>query len=103
MMGMTSMYEFWLASLRAQLAMNAAALDTAAAFQRSYVNFLRAASGQEPDEDSMRDAFRLTADANVRRWADTANVLQTMPDWYQNFSRLPGGALTDFFDRARRG
>ena len=102
-MGNTGMYQFWLASWRAQLAMSAAAFDTAAAVQRSYVDFLRAASGQAPDVDGLRDAFRLTADANVRRWADTAGVLQAMPDWYQNFSRLPGGALTDFFDRARRG
>ncbi len=54
------------------------------------------------DENYMCQAFQLTADANVRRWADAANVLQAMPEWYQQVTNGPGSALTDMFDKARR-
>lgn len=99
------MLDLWLAPWRASLALTSASLDTMLAMQKSMMSFssITLADGFDGDDENyMRQAFQLAADANVRRWADTAGVLQAMPDWYQEVAAGPGGALTDMFDKARR-
>ncbi|MFN4025594.1 MAG: hypothetical protein ACK4MQ_12250 [Hyphomonas sp.] len=99
------MLDFWLAPWRASLALTSASLDTVLAMQKSMMSFssITLADGFDgTDENYMRQAFQLAADANVRRWADAAGVLQAMPDWYHEAVSAPGGALTDMFDKARR-
>ena len=99
------MIDFWLTPWRASLAMTAASLDTCVAFQKSLMHFsaITPADGFDArDQDHMREAFQMAADANVRRWADMAGLLQGLPDWYQDLSNAPGTALTDMFDRMRR-
>lgn len=99
------MFDLWLAPWRASLAMTSASLDTMLTFQKSMMSFsaITLSDGFDgTDENYMREAFQLAADANVRRWADTANVLQAMPDWYHQVANGPGAALTDMFDTARR-
>lgn len=99
------MFDLWLAPWRASLAMTSASLDTLLSFQKSMMSLssITLADGFDAtDENYMREAFQLAADANVRRWADTAGVLQAMPDWYRDVTNGPGSALTDMFDSARR-
>lgn len=104
-MDMKHMLDLWLAPWRASLAMTSASLDTLLTMQKSMMSFssITLADGFDgTDEDYLRQAFQLTADANVRRWADTANMLQAMPDWYHQMANGPGTTLTDMFDKARR-
>ncbi|ABI77073.1 hypothetical protein HNE_2993 [Hyphomonas neptunium ATCC 15444] len=99
------MFDFWLAPWRASLALTSASLDTMLTMQKSMMSLssITLDDGFDgADENLMRQAFQLTADANVRRWADTAGVLQAMPDWYHQVANGPGAALTDMFDKARR-
>lgn len=104
-MDMNPMFDLWLAPWRASLALTSASLDTMLTLQKSMMSFssITLADGfDSTDENYMRQAFQLTADANVRRWADAAGVLQAMPDWYHQAASGPGAALTDMFDKARR-
>lgn len=99
------MLDYWLAPWRASLALTSASLDTMLAVQKSMMSLssITLSDGfDDADENYMRQAFQLTADANVRRWADTAGVLQAMPDWYHQVANGPGALLTDMFDKARR-
>lgn len=99
------MFDFWLAPWRTSLALTSASLDTMLSMQKSMMSLssITLADGfDSADENYMRQAFQMTADANVRRWADTAGVLQAMPDWYHQVANGPGAALTDMFDKARR-
>lgn len=99
------MLDFWLAPWRASLALTSAALDTMLAMQKSVLSFssITLSDGFDgADENYLRQAFQLAADANVRRWADAAGVLQAMPDWYHEVTAAPGALLTDMFDKARR-
>ena len=99
------MFDLWLAPWRASLALTSASLDSMLTMQKSMMSFsaITLADGFDgTDENYLREAFQLTADANVRRWSDTADMLQAMPDWYHRAASAPGSALTDMFDRARR-
>ena len=99
------MFDFWMAPWRASLALTSASLDTMLTLQKSMMNLSAITLDDgfdSADENYMRQAFQLTADANVRRWADTADMLQAMPNWYQKVTNGPGSALTDMFDKARR-
>ena len=51
----------------------------------------------------MREAFQRAADANVRRWSDTADMLKGMPGWMQKINSVPGTTLVNLFDKAQRG
>lgn len=105
-MGNKDMMDFWLNSWRTSLAMTAASLDTMLTMQKSLMDFssITLADGFDgADENLMRDAFQRTADANVRRWSDAADMIQGLPSWMQTMNSMPGTTLTDLFDKARRG
>ncbi len=105
-MGKQDMMDFWLNSWRASLAMTAASLDTMLTMQKSMMDFssITLSDGFDgKDENLMRDAFQRTADANVRRWSDAADMIQGLPSWMQTMHAMPGTTLTDMFDKARRG
>lgn len=99
------MMDFWLNSWRTYTKMTAASLDTMLTMQKSMMSLssITLSDGFDgKDENFMREAFQRAADANVRRWSDTAEMLQGMPSWVQTMNSLPGTALTDMFDKAQR-
>ena len=105
-MGKQEMMELWLNSWRAYTAMTAASLDTLLTMQKSMMNLssITLSDGFDgTDENYMREAFQRAADANVRRWSDTADMLKDMPAWVQNMNSMPGTTLVDMFDKAQRG
>ncbi len=105
MMGKREMMDLWLNSWRTYTAMTAASLDTLLTMQKSMMNLssITLSDGFDgKDENYMREAFQRAADANVRRWSDTADMLKGMPSWMQTMNRMPGTTLTDMFDKAKR-
>jgi hypothetical protein len=99
------MMDLWLTSWRASLAMTTASLDTLLTMQKSLISLssITLNDGWDSrDENYMREAFQMAADANVRRWSDAADVLQGLPGWMQVMQALPGTAMTDLFDKANR-
>lgn len=105
-MGKQEMMELWLNSWRAYTTMTAASLDTLLTMQKSMMNLssITLSDGFDgTDENYMREAFQRAADANVRRWSDTADMLKGMPTWVQNMNSMPGTTLVDMFDKAQRG
>ncbi len=105
-MGKQEMLELWLNSWRAYTTMTAASLDTFLTMQKSLMNLssITLSDGfDDTDENHMREAFQRAADANVRRWSDTADMLKGMPGWVQTMNAMPGTALTNLFDKAQRG
>lgn len=53
-------------------------------------------------EDLTRTVFRKLADLNLQHWENTAKVLEAMPSWMHWPQTVPGGVLTDWFDKMRR-
>lgn len=99
------MFDLWMTPWRTGLAMTSASLETYLAFQKGLMKLsaITLADGFDgQDEAHMREAFQMAADANVRRWADTADIVQGLPGWYHDALNAPGSALTDIFDRLRR-
>lgn len=99
------MFDLWMAPWKASLALTTASLDSMLTLQKSMMRFssINLSDGfTQTDETYMREAFQLAADANIRRWSDTAGMLQAMPDWYHTMNNTPGSMLTDMFDKARR-
>jgi hypothetical protein len=100
------MMDLWLNSWRTYTAVTAASLDTLLTMQKSMMSLssITLSDGFDAkDENYMREAFQRAADANVRRWSDTADMLKGMPGWMQTMNRMPGTTLTDMFDKAKRG
>ncbi|MFN7054385.1 hypothetical protein [Hyphomonas sp.] len=100
-----AMFDLWISPWKASLALTAASLDTMLTMQKSMMSFasIDLSNGFDgADENYLREAFQLTADANIRRWADAAGMIQAMPDWYHHMANRPGAMLTDLFDQARR-
>ncbi|MFN7165035.1 MAG: hypothetical protein ACK4P2_09485 [Hyphomonas sp.] len=105
-MGKREMMDLWLNSWRAYTTMTAASLDTMLTMQKSLMNLssITLSDGfDSTDENYMREAFQRAADANVRRWSDTADMLKGMPGWVQQMNSVPGTTLVDLFDKAQRG
>jgi len=105
-MGKQEMMELWLNSWRAYTAMTAASLDSLLTMQKSMMSLssITLSDGFDgTDENYMREAFQRAADANVRRWSDTADMLKGMPGWVQTMNSMPGTTLVDMFDKAQRG
>ena len=106
MIGDREMMDLWLNSWRTYTAVTAASLDTLLTMQKSMMSLssITLSDGFDAkDENYMREAFQRAADANVRRWSDTADMLKGMPGWMQTMNRMPGTTLTDIFDKAKRG
>ena len=94
--------EYWLMPWRATLSVAAATLETTLVMQKSLAG-LTGLGGYEPlDENRLRDAFHAAADVNLRRWGDTAEMLQNLPAWYRDLGRMPGDLMTDWFDAHHR-
>jgi hypothetical protein len=93
------MNDYWLTPWKASLAITAAFLETSLTLQKRMLGMVQP-GGMDPAD--MREAFRSAADSNLRRWGDTAEALKALPDWYQNAASVPGGLMTDAFDKARR-
>ena len=105
-MGKQDMMDFWLNSWRTYTTLTAASLDTLLTMQKGMMSLssITLSDGFDgTDENYMREAFQRAADANVRRWSDTADMLKGMPAWVQNMNSMPGTTLVDMFDKAQRG
>lgn len=105
-MGKQDMMDFWLNSWRTYTTLTAASLDTLLTMQKGMMSLssITLSDGFDgADENYMREAFQRAADANVRRWSDTADMLKGMPDWVQKMNSVPGTTLVDLFDKAQRG
>ena len=96
------MMDLWLAPWRASLSLTASMLEMTLKAQKSIASVQDMSSFQPMDAARMREAFHETAGANLRRWGDTADAVNNLPDWYRDLSRVPGGVMTDWFDAARR-
>ena len=94
--------EYWLAPWRATLAATATALETALVMQKSMAGLTGMGGIEAMDENRLRDAFHAAADVNLRRWGDTAEMLQNLPGWYRDLGRMPGDLMTDWFDARNR-
>ena len=94
--------EYWLTPWRAALSMTAAALESTLVMQKSLAGLSGLGAMDGMDENRLRDAFHAAADVNLRRWGDTAELLQRMPAWYHEMGRLPGDLMTDWFDARQR-
>lgn len=104
-MGKQAMMDLWLNSWRTYSAMTAASLDSLLTMQKSMMSLssITLSDGfDRTDENYMREAFQRAADANVRRWSDTADMLKGLPSWVQTMNSMPGTTLTDMFDKAQR-
>ncbi|MEQ9504636.1 MAG: hypothetical protein RLO80_00095 [Hyphomonas sp.] len=104
-MGKRDMMDFWMNSWRAYTAMTAASLDQLLTMQKSMMSLssITLSDGFDgTDENYMREAFQRSADANVRRWSDAAEMIQGLPGWVQTMNSMPGTTLTDMFDKAHR-
>ncbi len=97
------MTNLWMTPWRTALSMTAAALETSLMMQKSLSGMSPLSSNQATNENKMRDAFHAAADVNLRRWGDTAEMLQNLPSWYRDMGSMPGNVMTDWFDAARRG
>jgi hypothetical protein len=100
--GISFMMDLWLAPWRASLSLSASMLEMMLKAQKSIASAQGMSNFQPMDEARMREAFHEAADANLRRWGDTADAVNKLPDWYRDLSRVPGGVMTDWFDAARR-
>ena len=96
------MMDLWLAPWRASLSLTATTLEMMLTAQKSIAGARAVPDFQPMDEIKMREAFHKAADSNLRRWGDTADAINKLPDWYRDLSRVPGGVMTDWFDKARR-
>ena len=96
------MMEYWLTPWRATLSMTAAALETTLVMQKSLAGLTGISGFEAMDENRLRDAFHAAADVNLRRWGDTAEMLQNLPAWYRDLGRMPGDLMTDWFDAHHR-
>jgi len=96
------MMEYWMAPWRATLSMTAAALETTLVMQKSLAGLTGIGGFETMDENRLRDAFHAAADVNLRRWGDTAEMLQSLPAWYRDLGRMPGDLMTDWFDAHHR-
>jgi predicted PolB exonuclease-like 3'-5' exonuclease len=96
------MMDLWLAPWRASLSLTASTLEMMLTAQKSFASAQGVPDFQPMDEIKMREAFHTAADANLRRWGDTADAINNLPEWYRDLSRVPGGVMTDWFDKARR-
>ncbi|MEZ5947194.1 MAG: hypothetical protein R3C04_10160 [Hyphomonas sp.] len=95
--------DLWMAPWRTALTITAATLETTLVMQKSMMG-VAGFGGTEPlNENRLRDAFHAAADVNLRRWGDTAEMIQSLPSWMHDFTSMPGDVLTDWFDAARRG
>lgn len=94
--------EYWLTPWRASLTLAAATLETALVVQKSLAGLVGIGAFDEADENRLRDAFHAAADVNLRRWGDTAEMLQNLPGWYRDLGRMPGDLMTDWFDAHHR-
>ena len=88
------MMDLWLAPWRASLALTASMLEMTLKAQKGFASAQGMSNFQSMDEASMRDAFHEAADANLRRWGETADAVNRLPDWYRDLSRVPGGVMT---------
>lgn len=105
-MGKQDMMDFWLNSWRTYTTLTVASLDTLLTMQKGMMSLssITLSDGFDgADENYMREAFQRAADANVRRWSDTADMLKGMPSWVQKMNSVPGTTLVDMFDKAQRG
>ncbi|WP_158085559.1 hypothetical protein [Henriciella aquimarina] len=59
-------------------------------------------SEKTTSEDLTRDVFRKLADLNLQHWENAAKVIEAMPGWMRWPQTVPGGVMTDWFDRMRR-
>lgn len=100
--GIFIMMDLWLAPWRASLSLTASMLEMMLKAQKGIASAQSMTSFQPMDEARMREAFHEAADANLRRWGDTADAVNKLPDWYRDLSRVPGGVMTDWFDAAHR-
>ena len=96
------MMDLWLAPWRASLSLTSSMLEMMLKAQKGITSAQGMTSFQLMDEARMREVFHQAADANLRRWGDTADAVNKLPDWYRDLSRVPGGVMTDWFDAARR-
>ncbi|MEQ3649272.1 hypothetical protein [Hyphomonas sp.] len=96
------MLDLWLTPWRASLSLTAATLETLIAAQKSMSIMAPMGVAAPMTEDTLRDAFQIAADVNLRRWEDTAGALQNLPNWLHDMHAMPGNLVTDWFDSARR-
>ena len=96
------MLDLWLVPCRSALALTASTRPMMLTAQKCFEIAQGLPDFQPMDEIKMREAFHTAADANLRRWGDTADALNSLPEWYRDLSRVPGGVMTDWFDKARR-
>ncbi len=96
------MMDLWLAPWRASLSLTASMLEMMLTAQKSLAGSEGIPAFQPMDEARMREAFHKAADANLRRWGDTADAVNNLPEWYRDLARVPGGIMTDWFDAAHR-
>jgi predicted flap endonuclease-1-like 5' DNA nuclease len=54
-------------------------------------------------ETATADILRVFSEYNLRRWQNTARLLDGMPDWMSMPQMITGAPLVDWFDRMRRG
>ena len=94
--------EYWLTPWRASVAIAAATLETTLVVQKSLAGLVGIGGFEPMSENRLRDAFHAAADVNLRRWGDTAELLQNLPAWYRDLGRLPGDVMTDWFDAHHR-
>ncbi|MCA8900683.1 MAG: hypothetical protein KDA53_05475 [Hyphomonas sp.] len=97
------MMDFWMTPWRASLTLTAAALETTLVVQKSLASVAGFGGTDRLDENRLRDAFHAAADVNLRRWGDTAEMIQNLPTWMRDMTSMPGDLMTDWFDHARRG
>ena len=57
----------------------------------------------EATESVTADMLRVFSEYNLRRWQNTARLLDGMPDWMNVPQMITGAPLVDWFDRMRRG
>ena len=96
------MLDLWLTPWHASLSLTAATLETLIAAQKSMSIMAPMGVAAPMTEDTLRDAFQIAADVNLRRWEDTAGALQNLPNWLHDMHAMPGNLVTDWFDSARR-
>ena len=94
--------DYWLTPWRTALTITAATLETSLVIQKSLAGIAGFGGTDTFDENRLRDAFHAAADVNLRRWGDTAEMIQSLPGWLHDFTNMPGDVLTDWFDAARR-
>lgn len=97
------MMDYWLTPWRASLTLTAAALETTLVMQKSLASVAGFGSTDQLDANRLREAFHAAADVNLRRWGDTAEMIQNLPTWMRDMTSMPGDLMTDWFDLARRG